>query len=111
MSSLHPMYTVIPLSLTMLIQTTAVLVFVKLKMVNKVTKHPFTIFLLVICLHFHILSPDVHHNDGKSQLLNVPLPVIDRGYQLDAAIMLVPTTATMAPKPKCYQESTLYTFD
>ncbi|KAL6737587.1 hypothetical protein Aduo_011216 [Ancylostoma duodenale] len=35
MSSVQPMYTVIPLSLTMLIQTSAVLVFVKLKMVNK----------------------------------------------------------------------------
>ncbi|EPB80692.1 hypothetical protein ANCCEY_00260 [Ancylostoma ceylanicum] len=36
MSSVQPMYTVIPLCLTMLIQTTALLVFVKLKVVNKV---------------------------------------------------------------------------
>ncbi|EYC29086.1 hypothetical protein Y032_0006g2778 [Ancylostoma ceylanicum] len=35
MSSVQPMYTVIPLCLTMLIQTTALLVFVKLKVVNK----------------------------------------------------------------------------
>ncbi|KIH61096.1 hypothetical protein ANCDUO_08639 [Ancylostoma duodenale] len=83
MSSVQPMYTVIPLSLTMLIQTSAVLVFVKLKMVNK---------------EIRLKLRNAGDLCGRYQVEET------LRYQLDAAVMPLRTTTFVVPESKCHQE-------